>query len=664
MRNIAAFHTLLLRLVPRALCLLPFAFCLIRCASPGSLSGGPKDETPPKILSCIPGNFSTHFKAQKVEITFDEYFDLKDIAKQLIVSPPMAKKPEFKKNGKKLDIIFKDSLIANRTYAINFGDAIVDLNEGNAIKNFQYVFSTGSSIDSLQIGGQVIQATDGKPAEDILVMLYNGRADSLPLKTIPLYVSRTNKRGKFTVKNLAGGSYKIFALKDGNTNFKYDMPSESIAFMDSLITPTISLNPVDSIKFAASHPQADTTKKIGETKKTEDLKTGKKNGGIKKKIGETKKKIVETRKKNEMAKELKSGKDSTGVKKDSIPVPVVWSKYLYHPDSLDLRLFTEVRRNQYMAGADRPRRDQIRIKFNEGTDSLGLEFLNLPLDSVAVSLEWAGEADTMDFWIMKPSIAALDSLKAIIIFPAFDSIERRITKTDTAKLRYRPAVKPGVAPKKDFIVSSSVESTKTLDFGQSILFTTSLPYIRMDTSLIHLTYGKDSTKRKAPFSMIPDTLKGLVLNGAPVNQVHPRFIRMHAGFIADTTYHLTLLPGAFIGIAGQKSDSIDIKFKMKSKDLYGSLKLSMPSMQGKGILELWDSRNKVVATKLINGPGTTVFDLLAPGKYTARLIFDTNGNGHWDTGRYSNHYQPERVITFTKDLVMKANWEVSETWKW
>ena len=90
----------------------------------------------------------------------------------------------------------------------------------------------------------------------------------------------------------------------------------------------------------------------------------------------------------------------------------------------------------------------------------------------------------------------------------------------------------------------------------------------------------------------------------------------------------------------------------------------MPSMQGKGILELWDSRNKVVATKLINGPGTTVFDLLAPGKYTARLIFDTNGNGHWDTGRYSNHYQPERVITFTKDLVMKANWEVSETWKW
>jgi hypothetical protein len=378
----------------------------------------------------------------------------------------------------------------------------------------------------------------------------------------------------------------------------------------------------------------------------------------------TKKKIGMTEEEKAKEKIEKMKRDSTQARQDSIALAAIPAKYLYTPDSLELRLFTEVRSNQYLAGSDRPRRDQIRIKFNEGTDSLGLEFLNLPQDSVAVSLEWFGDVDTLDLWIMKPSIAALDSLKAILTYPAYDSIERRISKTDTVKLRYRPAAKTAATPKKEFTVSASIESSKTLEFGQSVIFTASLPYTRMDTSLIRLTIGKDSTLRKIPFSMIADTLKGLVLNGLPINQAHPRIIKMHAGFITDTTYHLTMLPGAFIGIAGQRSDSLDVRFKMKSRELYGSLKLAMPGMQGAGILELIDSRNKVVASKIINGPGTQVFDLLAPGKYTARLTFDTNGNGRWDTGRYIKHFQPERVITLSKDLTMKANWEVSESWQW
>ena len=103
---------------------------------------------------------------------------------------------------------------------------------------------------------------------------------------------------------------------------------------------------------------------------------------------------------------------------------------------------------------------------------------------------------------------------------------------------------------------------------------------------------------------------------------------------------------------------------MKNKDQYGALKIALPDLKGPAIVELVDARGKVAATRLMNGPGTLVFDLLAPGKYTVRLVFDTNRNGRWDTGRYIRHLQPEKGISFTKELNLKANWEVSETWKW
>ncbi|MFA6126233.1 MAG: Ig-like domain-containing protein [Bacteroidales bacterium] len=597
-------------------CLLPSAFCLlISCAQQGSLTGGAKDEKPPVLVSSVPANFSTHFKSDRFIITFDEFFTLKDIAKQLVISPPMAKKPEIKAKGKVLEIIFKDSLQPDRTYAINFGDALVDLNEGNALKNFQVVFSTGSTIDSLQSSGKVLLVPDNKPAEDILVMLYNGTADSLPLKTIPLYISRTNKEGKFTLRNLAGGSYKIFALKDGNSNLKFDLPSEQVAFLDSLITPSI-LPPaaIDSVK-----PIRDSMAVVSDT--------------------------------------LKPSKET----KDTLPPKPA---YRFAPDNIELHLFTEAKPNQYLTGIDRLRMDQIRVKFNERIDSLGFDFLDLPMDSVAVSLEWNGDPDTLDFWIMNPSIAARDSLAAMLVYRAYDSIERPYAKSDTIKLRYRASVKPATAPKKEFSVSASIDRTKTLEFGQPVVFTTTLPYTRVDTSLIRLVTGKDSVARPVSFILFTDTLKGLVMNGVPINQVHPRIVRMIAALSADTSYRLILLPGAFTGMAGQKSDSLDIRFKMKNKDQYGTILLTLPDIKGPVIVELLDARNQVVARRLMNEPGKAVFDLLAPGKYTARLTFDTNGNGCWDTGRYIRHILPEKIITFSKELALKANWEMSETWQW
>ncbi|MDD4644463.1 MAG: hypothetical protein PHY99_00580 [Bacteroidales bacterium] len=452
-------------------------------------------------------------------------------------------------------------------------------------------------------------------------MLYNGNADSLPLKTIPLYISRTDKEGRFTLRNLAKGSYKIFALKDANTNFRFDQPTESIAFLDSLITPTVILNPVDTTK-----PATDSLRVTRDS--------------------------------------LPATKDSLPVKKDSLPQK---SLYRYLPDSLELRLFTENRSNPYFSGSDRSRRDQFRLKFNEKIDSLDMEFLNLPLDSLAVSLEWTGDSDTIDFWIMNKEMASRDSMTAILSYPGYDSLESPIRKTDTTKLRYRPAApsgKAGTAQKKEFSVTSSIDKTKTLEFNDPVIFTATLPFVKIDTSLIRLTTGKDSVGRRLEYKLFADTLKGLVLNGLPINQTHPRIVKMAAGLSADSLYRLTLLPGAFTGINGQKSDTLDIRFKMKNQDQYGSVILSLPDLREPAIIELLDSKNKVVSRRFMSSQGTTGFHLLPPGKYSARLIFDTNNNHRWDTGRYGTHVQPERVISFSKELNLKANWEMSETWQW
>jgi len=588
----------------------------VACAQQGNITGGPKDVLPPKVVSSLPENYATQFHGKQITITFNEYFSLKDINKQLVISPPMSEKPVLKIKGKSLLINFPDSLQSDRTYTINFGDALVDLNEGNPIKNFQFVFSTGNTIDSLQISGRVVDAADSKPCEDIVVMLYSGTADSLPLKTIPVYISRTDKEGNFSLKNLSGGSYKIFALKDANSNYLFDQPTEAIAFSDSLLTPV-------AIPDTVSATVAITAAKDS----------------------------------------LLPVKDSAKIANQPADTLPVKPKFRYLPDQVELRLFTESRHNQYLSGSDRLRRDQIRLRFNEKIDTLGFDFLNLPADSIAVTLDWQDDPDTLDFWIVNKKMAEHDSLTALLTYKAYDSLERIYLKTDTARLKFRTPAAPAKGSKKDFTVTTSIEKSKSLDYNQPILFTCSLPYITMDTSRFQLKAGRDSASRNVPYKWASDTLKGLILNGVPIQQIHPRMIRMLAPFVADTAYRLTMLPGAFIGINGQKNDTLDVRFKMKSKEQYGSIKLTLPDLKEPAIIELVDSRSKVVARKLQDSPGTITFSLLAPGKYTARLIYDTNKNGRWDTGRYSKHLQPERVVSFSKEINLKANWEVSETWQ-
>lgn len=212
-------------------------FLLFGCAQQVAPTGGPKDVTPPEVLGETPAKLTANFEGNRVEIEFDEYIKLQAVTEQVLISPPMLQAPSFQLKRKSLFVKFEQELAPNTTYTINFGEAIRDNNEGNILQNYTYVFSTGAHLDSMQVKGKLRDALTGEPEAKALVMLYKSNQDSLPLDTIPDYFTRTNDAGEFHIKNVADQPYKIFALKDENANYKFDVPSEKIGFLDSLILP-------------------------------------------------------------------------------------------------------------------------------------------------------------------------------------------------------------------------------------------------------------------------------------------------------------------------------------------------------------------------------------------------------------------------------------------
>lgn len=211
------------------------ALMVTSCGQRGVPTGGAKDTIPPQILSSYPENYSTGFTGKKITLTFDEYVQVRSIAKEFLISPPVEKVPEYTLKGKKLILEFDSTLNENTTYSLYLGSAVVDLNEGNELDSNLFVFSTGNFIDSLTLKGTINEAYSGKAAEDILVHLYKNTNDTAPLTELPAYFAQA-KDGRFNFSNLAEGEYRIFALRDVNRNYKFDSPEEEIAFDTSIIT--------------------------------------------------------------------------------------------------------------------------------------------------------------------------------------------------------------------------------------------------------------------------------------------------------------------------------------------------------------------------------------------------------------------------------------------
>ncbi len=224
----------------RILWLFTIVIFFAACARVGNPTGGEKDTTPPKILKTIPENKATNFKGQEIKIYFDEFIQLKNINNELLITPPQKKQPEITPLGtasKEIRIKFKDSLLPNTTYVINFGESIEDFNEGNKLGNYQFVFSTGNQIDSLSLKGKVTPLYFKKNPEKIILGLYPAEkfTDSIVFREPPFYVAKTGKNGNFQFNYLKKGKYKIIALADEVTNYVYNPQKEAIGFIDSII---------------------------------------------------------------------------------------------------------------------------------------------------------------------------------------------------------------------------------------------------------------------------------------------------------------------------------------------------------------------------------------------------------------------------------------------
>lgn len=246
------------------------------CANRGTPTGGDKDITPPVITKSIPENYSTNFNVKEIKIYFDEYIKIKDLQKQLIISPPMDPEPEITPLGsasKYITIKIFDSLLPNTTYAFNFGESIVDNNEGNPYPYYRYVFSTGNYIDSLNVKGKIIDAVNRKPDEFVSVLLYeidSTFTDSIIYKQKPKYITNTlDSTTTFKLENLKAGKYLLIALKEENNNYTFQQKTDKIGFQKDFITVSADTSAFYTLKlfnedidFKATRPRLISGNKI------------------------------------------------------------------------------------------------------------------------------------------------------------------------------------------------------------------------------------------------------------------------------------------------------------------------------------------------------------------------------------------------------------------
>jgi uncharacterized protein (DUF2141 family) len=224
--------------------LLPPTLVQTGCANIVPPTGGPRDTLPPRPVSIRPPDSSKNFTGKRIVIDFDEYVQLDNIQENLLVSPVPKINPSVDSKLRTVTVTLKDTLQPNTTYSIDFGNGIKDINEGNVLKNFTYIFTTGTTLDSLRITGKVIIAETGKTDSTLIVMLHTKLNDSAVIKDKPRYIARVNRDGLFTFRNLPSGTFALYALKDEGGQHRYLSKSQLFAFADSTVTPKVSPEPI------------------------------------------------------------------------------------------------------------------------------------------------------------------------------------------------------------------------------------------------------------------------------------------------------------------------------------------------------------------------------------------------------------------------------------
>ena len=584
------------------------AFLAQRCANAVAPTGGPKDERPPVVVEAVPENHNINFIGKKIEITFDEYITLENANQNVMISPPLSEKPDIKLKNKTVVIKFKEDLASNTTYTINFGSSIKDLHEGNQFKDYVYSFSTGDHIDTLGIAGKVLNAADKKPIDDIYVSLYaadRDNLDSLPMTTIPDYITKTDKEGKFSLNGLADKKYLVFALKDANANLYFDLPNEEVAFLDTLVKASCLQKPtppvMDSTVMDSLAMQVDTLVNVVDSV------------------------VFETK---------------TMTMKDSV-VFETKTTTMYDQNALNLTLymFSEVDSTQVLLEKKLVEEGLLRFVFRHPAKEAVVMTPEMLPDTFNLVTMHSAEYDTIK-WYFTPNVK--DSLWVQV---KYDTV---INDSSRYSLKFK---EPGgnrrrkTEPKK-LTVSNNLLGRGGLISGQDFILKFSEPIIDYQM--------RDSAVFKRDTAVYYNRL-----TFEKADEYGMEYC-LTTPFSADSSYSIEIPDSVFFGIRGRTNDVIKADFHVLKDDEYGNIYITVipPKGMKQVVVQLTNESGKVLKEQVITKKEEVMFDYLMPAKYKLRALLDADGNGKWSTGNYPLRLLPETIVEYKDPLEIKAGWDI------
>ena len=582
---------------------------LYSCASIGRPDGGPIDETPPRFIGSTPAAGALNNKRTKVSLVFDEFIKLEKATEKVVVSPPQIQQPEIKASGKRIQVNLLDSLKPNTTYTIDFSDAIVDNNEGNPLGNFAFTFSTGTEIDTMEVAGTLLDASNLEPIKGMLVGLHSNLNDSAFNKLPFDRVARTDSRGRFSIRGVAPGKYRIYGLMDADQNFTFNQKSEMIAFHDSLIIPRM---------------------------------------------------------------EERTRMDTAWV--DSLTYDtIVEKKYMHYlPDDVILRAFKEFNYSQYLIKSERLIPHKFTFYFAGKADTLPvLKGLNFDEKDAFVIEQTTGRNDTIHYWIKDSLLYQQDTLRMSLTYLYTDTLEQLVPRTDTLRIvskvswkklqekkqeekekaekeKKKKRKKGEEEPEPTTFLSMDVYAPSAMDVYDYITLSFTEPIASFNDTALHVRQKVDTLWQDVPFDIMRDSLDLKQYN-------------LYADWKPGESYAFEVDSTAFHGLYGLFTDKVKKEFTVKKLEEYGQIFFNITGADSLAFVELLDTQDKVVRTVPVV-EGKADFYYLNPGKYGARLINDTNGNGVWDTGDYAAKRQPEMVYYYPQVLEFKANFDLIQDW--
>ena len=574
------------------------ALLLFSCAQQVAPTGGPKDETPPEILSEVPTNLSTEFNSKEIIISFDEFIQLKSPSEQVVISPPMLKSPTYQLKQKSLVVKFEQELSPNTTYTINFGEAIRDNNEGNILANYTYVFSTGAHLDSMQVRGKLMDAITGEPEKDALVMLYKNDNDSLPLDTIPNYFTRSTEDGSFLIKHVGNQPYKIFALKDENANYKFDVPEEKIGFLDSLIlpyAPPVAVVPDTTISDTLALDSAS----------VDSTATG------------------------------KGGKSKRG---NSAVVP-----------SYEMRMFVETDTTQFLKKSYCEYFGKLVFVYNRPVDELKIEMKGGSFKKEWMLKDYGMFGDTVTIWTTDQLPDTLDLLLDVGKTDK-DTVElvmkERTEEVDATGSSSGKGARKKTKEKFALTVKFNPPQGRSPKPQSPLSLIWNHPVVGMELSRIKLY--EDSVRVKYDINSTDPALRKFDISYPWKKGKSYRLMVLDSSFTDVYQLWNDTIETTFVGTDKEA-------FGELSLDITEAPKTQV-------VVELLNTANIVLERKSVTDKGVVLFTRLDPAKYHIQVVTDLNANGVWDSGRYSEKLQPEPIKIIQKDTEVRANWNMELEW--